>query len=51
VQNSRDYFAKCSQLDTTRYLADRLRADLANKRVILTGARQADTTLLARQLA
>ncbi|MFA7243238.1 MAG: ATP-binding protein [Sulfuricellaceae bacterium] len=38
-------------MDTTRYLADRMRADLANKLVILTGARQAGKTTLARQLA
>lgn len=37
-------------MDATRYLAERLRTDLAHKLVMLTGARQAGKTTLARQL-
>lgn len=37
-------------MDAKRYLAARIRADLAHKLVILTGPRQAGKTTLARQL-
>lgn len=37
-------------MDVQRYLATRIRADLAHKLVILTGPRQAGKTTLARQL-
>lgn len=50
MQNSRDYFTGKPQLDAKRYLAPHIRADLSRKLVILTGARQAGKTTLARQL-
>lgn len=50
MQNSHDYLTGKHQLDAKRYLAERIRADLSHKLVILTGARQAGKTTLARQL-
>lgn len=50
MQNSHDYFAGNDQLDAKRSLADRIRADLPNKLIILTGPRQAGKTTLARLL-
>lgn len=50
MQNSHDFLAGTNQLDAQRSLAERIRADLPDKLIILTGPRQAGKTTLARQL-